>query len=157
MSFFDRLFRKIKPQISCPRCLGKGQVDWEDIKRLNQELKWRPGPCAYCAGSGEVDSEIESKVSVDEPYLTSELSAEERQKLIDNESEAVKKAQLYDAQMENLIKQIAYLHFTGKLNSETIADFYLLPMLETAHQHEAYLEEKEELVNYINKVIEKKK
>jgi len=49
----------------CPRCLGKGNVDWDDIKRLKRESDWEPGPCAYCHGSGKVDQNIVDQVPVD--------------------------------------------------------------------------------------------
>jgi len=52
MSFFGKLFNK--DRIQCPRCLGKGHVDWDDIKRLDKELKWIPGSCAYCNGKGTI-------------------------------------------------------------------------------------------------------
>jgi hypothetical protein len=48
----------ISKEIKCPRCLGKGEVDWEDIKRLNRLNDWDPGPCAYCDQEGKV---LESK------------------------------------------------------------------------------------------------
>ena len=41
--------------IDCPRCLGKGHVDLQDIKRLRRELFWEPGPhCAYCDGNKDL-------------------------------------------------------------------------------------------------------
>jgi len=40
--------------IECPRCLGKGYVDWADIRRLNKGYIWSVGSCAYCSGSGIV-------------------------------------------------------------------------------------------------------
>jgi len=41
-------------EVICPRCTGTGTVDSADIKRLNREEDWLPGPCAYCDASGKV-------------------------------------------------------------------------------------------------------
>ncbi len=38
----------------CPRCLGKGFVDLNDIKRLGMETRWKQGACPYCGGQGNV-------------------------------------------------------------------------------------------------------
>ena len=38
----------------CPRCLGKGFVDLNDIKRLGKETRWEQGACPYCGGQGNV-------------------------------------------------------------------------------------------------------
>jgi hypothetical protein len=45
-------------KIECPRCLGKTDVDWDDIKRLQLELFWVPGPCRYCEGSGKLPKRL---------------------------------------------------------------------------------------------------
>ena len=82
MNFFRRLFKR-KPTVQCPRCLGKGRVDWDDIKRLGKELKWGPGRCAYCNGTGKVDPALMSKVAVGETYLTTNLPYAERKGVID--------------------------------------------------------------------------
>ncbi|THU35975.1 hypothetical protein FAM09_21540 [Niastella caeni] len=157
MNFLIRLFRKSKSQITCPRCLGKGSVDKEDIKRLNQELKWRTGRCAYCIGSGRVDPEMLTKVPVDTTYLTTNLSRLERKKLINNDREAMKRAQAYDTKMSDFIKQIIHLHFTGKMDAEQIAEFYLFPKPDPGFKSRRYQKAKEELMDYINRAIELKK
>ena len=58
----------------CPRCLGKGHVDKKDIKRLNRELEWMPGTCAYCDGTGKVDDKMLQSTSADDANLTYELN-----------------------------------------------------------------------------------
>ncbi len=50
----------------CPRCLGNGYVDLNDIKRLKKELDWLPGQCTYCHGKGKVSYHKLVTVSVDE-------------------------------------------------------------------------------------------
>jgi len=42
--------------VICPRCLGKGFVDLEDISRLGKANEWHQGPCSYCVGCGKVTS-----------------------------------------------------------------------------------------------------
>ncbi len=157
MSFFNRLFTNGKSKVPCPRCIGKGEVDWGDIKRLNRDLKWRPGKCAYCDGIGKVDYDMEFKVPVDETYLSIDIPIEERQKVINNEVEARKRAETYDMQMDEFIEQIRYLYFTGKLEVDKITEFYMLPKVKFIMEEGEYLNEKAELVDYINRVIENKK
>jgi DnaJ-class molecular chaperone len=77
MNFLSRLFSSESNKIECPRCLGKGHVDNNDIKRLGKELKWRPGSCAYCKGSGTVNAAMVRTVPVDLAYLVNELPQEE--------------------------------------------------------------------------------
>jgi hypothetical protein len=84
MGFFSRLFRiaDSSDQITCPRCLGKGHVDRDDIIRLNMQGKWGTGTCAYCKGTGVVDKEILSKVAPDARHLTTDLTEKEREAVV---------------------------------------------------------------------------
>jgi serine/threonine protein kinase len=54
-----------KMMVACPRCLGKGFVDENDIKRLKREFEWIPGNCAYCDGVGKVTQEKAVSVPAD--------------------------------------------------------------------------------------------
>lgn len=88
MNRLARLFQRPKPETSaetipCPRCLGKGHVDAEDIIRLQQQGKWRPGTCAYCNGKGIVPKAQLDKVAADATFLTTSLSEKERALVID--------------------------------------------------------------------------
>lgn len=67
-------------KVECPRCLGKGFVDKADIKRLEQEFFWNPGPCAYCNSDGLVNSETAGSVAPDNTYLTIERSGNRTKK-----------------------------------------------------------------------------
>ena len=149
MSLISKFFNKDK--IKCPRCLGTGDVDWNDIKRLKKELKWIPGPCAYCNGKGKVDIGLQSKIAVDATYLTTDLSPEERKKFITNDEGARQRAVDHETQTDDFIEQVEFLYFTGNMESSKIAEFYLL------HQNETDSEDKNELVDYINRIIELKK
>jgi len=86
MNFLSRLFRRSETpdDLTCPRCLGKGHVDKDDIIRLKQQGKWGTGTCAYCQGSGSVDKAMLSKVPVDATYLTTSLTEEERDAIVNN-------------------------------------------------------------------------
>lgn len=64
MIFLKRLLAFFSGSIQCPRCLGKGHVDENDIKRLQRELTWLPGTCAYCDGKRKVNRKILSRVAV---------------------------------------------------------------------------------------------
>jgi hypothetical protein len=153
MSLFRNLFGNNRSLKECPRCLGKGHVDWDDIRRLNQELRWMPGTCAYCNGSGEVDNKIEHNVPVDASYLVVNLEEEERKKIISGHPDALERGKQHDEQVETFINQICYLHFDNGLNCERIAKFFLIG-LEESH---SYQKAKEELIDYAERVIQKRK
>ena len=44
-----------KDEMFCPRCVGKGFVDLNDIKRLDRKEEWAMGYCRYCDGQGFVE------------------------------------------------------------------------------------------------------
>ena len=151
MSFFKRLFHRKTTLIQCPRCLGKGHVDTEDIKRLGRELSWRPGSCAYCNGKGEVNADMINKVPPGEAYLTRNLSSSERQAVIDGDPEAKERMKLFKMNVDRLIQDITTLHFSRRLNSEQIAELYMESLQDLSA--EDYAQEKKDLITYINKVI----
>lgn len=151
MNLINKLFNKSK--VDCPRCLGKGNVDWDDIKRLGQELKWLPGQCAYCNATGKVTSEMLSKISVDNMYLTTDITQDERQKLINNDSDALERAAYYEMEVNGFIRQVEFLYFTANLNMDMIVEFYLIAKTEP----EISPSEKEEFIDYIERIIEHKK
>lgn len=152
MNLFNRLFGRNQNLIECPRCLGKGLVDWDDIKRLNQELKWIPGKCAYCNGTGKVDSGIESNVPVDASYLVINLHEEERKRIINGNPDAIERGKQYEDAVDNFIEQITYLHFEGGLTPLQIAKFFLIGNNDSNESKR----EEEDLIDYIEEVIEKK-
>jgi hypothetical protein len=153
VSLFKNLFAGNSNSLKqCPRCLGKGEVDWDDIKRLNQELKWKPGPCAYCNGTGKVDKNIEDNVPVDSSYLVMDIPEEQRRRMITGHPDAIEYGKQIDDDIEYFIDQISYLHFEGGLDSSRIAKFFLLGE-EAAESYEA---EYKELVEYVDRVIAKK-
>lgn len=102
MTIFKKLFRK--SDLECPRCLGKTFVDWDDIKRLNRQLKWVPAPCAYCLGTGKVTKEMITNVPVDYTYLTIDLPESEMDKIKEGNAETLEKGRLRDLFLDNLIK-----------------------------------------------------
>src|SRR5882757_11229839 len=103
MNLLSRLFSNKSNKIQCPRCLGKGHVNSDDIKRLNKELKWRPGSCAYCNGSGKVSAKTAAKVSIDLTYLVNELPPGEKNKLINGAQDAKYRAKVYDEKADDFI------------------------------------------------------
>ncbi|WP_028981375.1 hypothetical protein [Sporocytophaga myxococcoides] len=149
MNFLNRFFNRGESQIECPRCLGKGHVDWADIKRLNQVLKWIPGSCAFCNGVGKIDPKMEKKVAVDATYLVDNLSEIERRLYINGNPEALERAAQYESNLESFVEQVNYLHFHGKLSSEQITEFFLLSQINS----DSYDDEKAKLTDYINRII----
>lgn len=49
----EKLINQLE-KMTCPRCYGKGFVDFYDIERLGMEEKWGQGYCRYCDGEGKV-------------------------------------------------------------------------------------------------------
>ncbi len=148
MSFFSNIFGK--SNIECPRCLGKGHVDWDDIRRLNQELKWAPGKCAYCEGKGAVNSKLAENVSPDDTYLTIDKTQIERDRYKANDEAAMRRAEIQEAHHNYLIKQIVFLYFEADLGPDKIAEFFMIDEASDPKR-------KEDLVDYILKVVEFKR
>ncbi|WP_276225295.1 hypothetical protein [Niabella beijingensis] len=138
--------------MECPRCLGKGHVDEEDIKRLRQELKWTTGPCAYCEGTGTIDRKLIENIPADAAFLVMDLPAEERKKMLSGNPDAIERGRQYADHMEHFISQINYLHFDAGLQVLQIARFYLIG----AEGSLTYETEKKDLVEYIERVIQYK-
>lgn len=153
MRLFNWLFKRKEKTIACPRCLGKGKVDLNDIKRLNMELKWAPGRCAYCNGVGKVSPDMAANVAVDEVYLTTDLTDRERMRLINKDPEAVMRAASYEKNLDDLLEQIRHLYFTENLNADEIAAYYLQAGPDM--DHATYIRHKKELIEYINEVVAK--
>lgn len=151
MRLLDWLFKRKDQTVFCPRCLGKGHVDDADIKRLNMELRWAPGACAYCNGKGKVAPAVLDTVAVNEAYLTVDLPIAERQRLFDRNAEAIMRATSYDHNIEEFIQQIRILHFQQKLTPDEIARFYMGNGFGSNPMQ--YDEDKKELLEYIHSVI----
>ncbi|SHM45832.1 hypothetical protein [Flavobacterium chilense] len=151
MSFFKFLFGKSK--IECPRCLGKKFVDWEDIIRLNNQLKWTPGPCAYCNATGKVTEETLAKVAVNNVYLTFDLPESEMEKIKNGDPEMLEKTRLHELFVDNLIKYAEHHYITQNMDAQSIADLYL----STEDESAPFSVERKNLISYIEKIIELKK
>ena len=134
--------------ITCPRCLGKGHVDWDDIERLNKKLKWRPGDCAYCKRRGKVSSKLLNKVPFDRTYLTVDLTSEERRKVMENDVDALQRGLLMEKKAEAFIQQVRFLNTNANMNPKMITDFFLIP------EHNMTDNDKAELLDYIMRIIE---
>lgn len=138
--------------VDCPRCLGKGKVDLDDIKRLKKELFWRPGKCAYCNGVGKVPPDRIEKLSADFEYLTTDLPSWERYKVINGDGEALQRASEYKELVQKIIQEIEHLYYIENKEPNEIADHLF-------HQQDrnVYSEPgKQEIVSYIEKVIKSK-
>lgn len=150
MNFLNRIFRS--NMIDCPRCLGKGNVDFEDIKRLQKELFWAPGKCAYCNGIGKVPPDRIKKISADFEYLTTDLPSLERHKVINGDENALNRASEFREIITNFIKEIEHLYYIENKEPSEIADY----IFEKQGQHIYSESEKKELIDYVEKVIKSK-
>jgi hypothetical protein len=150
MNLLNRIFRR--NMVDCPRCLGKGMVDLEDIKRLKKELFWNPGKCAYCNGIGKVPPDRPEKVSTDFEYLTTDLPSWERHKVINGDQDALKRANEFKDLIQNIIEEIEHLYYIENKEPSEIAEH----LFHKQSQHVFSQSEKQELIDYIEKVIKSK-
>ncbi len=58
-----------KKIINCPRCLGDGYVNSDDIERLDMDLFWLSGDCLYCNKTGKVNQDTLDNIDVRELNL----------------------------------------------------------------------------------------
>ncbi|MEO8402990.1 MAG: hypothetical protein ABI480_00285 [Chitinophagaceae bacterium] len=151
MSFLNRIFRRNR--VECPRCLGKGTVDMEDIKRLKKELFWGPGKCAYCNGTGKVPPNRMEALYIDSEYLTTDLPTSERHKLINGDEDALKRADAFKEIIQKFIGEIEHLYYIENKEPDEIAD-YLFQNRGRLVYSDA---EKQELIVYVEKVIKSKR
>jgi hypothetical protein len=151
MTIFNFLFRKTS--IECPRCQGKAFVDWEDIRRLDKELKWTPAPCAYCLGSGKVDKEMLTKVPVDYTYLTIDLTESEMEKIKEGDKATLEKGKMRELFLDDLIQYAQHHYLNHKMDAQSIADLYL----KTEDEAAIFSVERKYLIQYVEKIIELKR
>lgn len=149
MSIFN-LFKR--SDIKCPRCLGKGFVDWEDIIRLKRQLKWVPAPCAYCDASGRVNKELLSKVAVDCMYLTIDLPETVIEKIKEGDAATIERGKQRERFVDHLIQFAEHHYLTQNMDAENIANLYL----STEEESAAFSVTREELIKYIQGVIKLK-
>lgn len=139
-----------KPTEKCPRCLGKGFVDNNDIERLNKKLEWAPGKCAYCNGIGKVHLQTISTVPVNLSYLTVERPKIERWKILLGNKNAIKRAEIYQENLNDFIDHIVKQYFVENIDFETIADLHFARF----EKKEVSIKERKEFLEYIEKVVE---
>lgn len=90
-----------KGVLTCPRCLGDGYVNEQDIERLHTSLFWTPGDCLYCSSIGKVN--IKNIIIDTFPYSKEEFQwvSEFRDNLTDEIFE-----NMSEEQIENFTKTI---------------------------------------------------
>lgn len=155
MGIFKNLFgsKKTTLMVECPRCLGKGHVDKADIIRLEKQLYWAPGSCAYCKKTGKVDASQVSKIAVDELYLTKERTNRERKKIINKDQKAVVKAQKQKQLIDDYIDYICILYTDKKNTVEEIAEILITNKPNGVIINSPKKHQKEEYIRYIKEII----
>ena len=138
--------------VDCPRCLGKGKVDLEDIKRLKKEIFWAPGKCAYCNGIGKVPPDRIKKLSADFEYLTTDLSSWERYKVINGNSDALKRAKDHKEVIQKIVEEIEHLYYIENKEAREIAEHFFHKQGQLVYSES----EKQQLIDYVEKVIKSK-
>jgi hypothetical protein len=138
--------------VDCPRCLGKGKVGVEDIKRLKKELFWSPGKCAYCNGIGKVPPDRIEKLSADFEYLTCDLPSWERHKVITGDKDALKRADDRKKLIQKIVEEIECLYYIENKEPVEIADHFLHKQGKLVYS----ASEKQEMIDYVEQVIKSK-
>lgn len=147
MSFFDFLFRT--KMETCPRCLGKGHVDEDDIKRFKRELYWLPGKCAFCMGRGRVSKKMISSVSADFIYLTLDLSKFERWKLLKKDEKALQRAEYFETWLKDFHTKTTHLYYNENQDAEQFAESFI----RNSNNPNPTAKERQELIEYIKRVV----
>lgn len=124
----------------------------QDIKRLKQETYWLPGKCAYCNGIGKVSSKLASTEIVDLAYLTSDISKEERKRILNGDKAALQRARQHQAEIDEVVRQIEHLYYIENLESGEIAKYFLRKY----GRSKCSPEEMQETIEYIEEVIKSK-
>jgi len=136
--------RKTSNLIDCPRCLGKGNVDLQDIKRLRRELFWEPGPhCAYCDGKKVVKLEFATNINADDWFITSDVDQELLQRYLEKDPQVIKEARELEENMRIVVHFIANLYMNEDKEREEIVDLLTQHLKVT----------KKDAADYVDKVI----
>ncbi len=135
-------------KVECPRCLGKGVVEKEDIIRLDRVLHWAPDSCAYCQGQGKVSTEMVEMVPPGLSYLSTNLPFYEREALIKGDPAAWERAEYDELVAQLYIDEIIFLHRHDLSNEQIVSFFQLRSSLSPQE------ESREELEVYVQRVIE---
>jgi len=129
--------------IDCPRCLGKGHVDIQDIKRLRRELFWEPGPCAYCDGKKVVELYFATNINADDWFITSDVDQELLQRYLDKDPKVIAEAREMEENIRLIINFIYNLYINEDKNREEIVNLLI--------QH--FKITKKEAADYVERVV----
>ncbi len=92
------------------------------------------------------------KISPDFEYLTTDLSSLERDKVINGDLDALKRADEFKEVIQKIVEEIEYLYYIENKEPSEIADHFL--------QKEGKLEysasERQEIIDYVEIVIKSK-
>ena len=92
------------------------------------------------------------KVSVDFEYLTTDLPSWERHKVINGGEDALRRANEFKELVQNFIEAIEHLYYIENKEPGEIADH----LFHKHGQHVYSASEKQEIIDYIEKVIKSK-
>ena len=90
------------------------------------------------------------KVSLDFKYLTTDLPSLKRLQVINGDEEAHERTNEFKEAIENFIQEIEHLYYIENKEPPEIADHFF----HQQGQHENGSSEKQEIIDYIDKVIE---
>lgn len=113
--------------LNCPRCLGKGFVNESDILRLDRYVEWVAGLCGYCEGLGKINPEEFKTTEVNDIYLSSDLTREERKQYLNKNKNALERAAQYQIDLDITKSLVIKFHFKEKKTIEEILEIFQLP------------------------------
>ena len=127
--------------IDCPRCLGKGHVDLQDIKRLRRELFWEPGPhCAYCDGKKVVELDFATNINADDWFITSDVDQEILQRYLDKDPKVIKEAREMEENIRFILDFIYNLYINEDKERGEIVNLLLQHLKITKKEAEDYVD-----------------
>lgn len=109
-------------RIDCPRCLGKGEVNKEDIKRLKREFFWSEGHCAFCDGQKTVQLDFAKRFNADDWYISFDMDKEEYEKYISGDKEMLSWVRHTEKQIYFIGSFIMDHHISRGLSKEKVLD-----------------------------------
>ena len=107
--------------IDCPRCLGKGHVDYKDIIRLKRAYFWTIGPiCAFCNGQKKVAFSFAQRFNADDWFITTDLPAEDLERYVSGDKMLIEEINKQERLISFTGNFIMDYHFSKGFDQETV-------------------------------------
>lgn len=114
-----------KKDIDCPRCLGKGYIDKNDIKRLRREYFWNPGKCAFCKEKKKVQLSFATKINADDWFICINTNENELEKYIARDKSMVDHVNHCEKQIYHMGDFIMYNHIGRGISEQKVLELFI--------------------------------